>query len=157
MEGRGEILVLAATGNEGVKLGEDCRPCRFRTVEGQGLIIDPSDAEVDLIPGTQSLWVTGLQKHASNADGFGHDRPPASFDLPNQVVHLRLVLSPAPGARGVFHHARGLGLAHTLARVGFHSLRRRKSPWLAFRHPASRTGFASSALLRFPVAKMSME
>ena len=68
-----------------------------------------------------------------------------SLSLLNQFVHFGLVLSLATGARRIFHHARGLGLTHTIARVGFHGLCCRKPPWLAFRHFASGTGCAGWA------------
>ena len=80
-------------------------------------------------------------------------RTSQSFSLLNQIVHLGLVLGLAARARRVFHHARGLGLAYTFARVGFHRLGCGKPPWLAFRHSIPRTGFAFSRPLAFPGGK----
>jgi hypothetical protein len=47
-----------------------------------------------------------------------------SVFLLNDLIHLGLVLGLAACARGVHHHAGGLGLAHALASVGLDGLGR---------------------------------
>jgi hypothetical protein len=78
----------------------------------------------------------GTPAAASPRDSAMLPRSP-SFSLLNQIIDFGLVLGLAARPRRVFHHARGLGLPHTIARVGFYGLRCRKPSWLAFRHSAS--------------------
>ena len=51
-----------------------------------------------------------------------------------QIFESGLVFGLAAGARRVGQHARGLGLAHALASVGFDGFCGRKTGWLAFHH-----------------------
>lgn len=63
--------------------------------------------------------------------------------FPQQIFESGLVLGLPAGAGRVRQHARGPGLAHPLARVGFHGFCGRKTGWLAFRHGKNEYGIDS--------------
>ena len=73
-------------------------------------------------------------------------RAPALLFLAYDLIEFGFVLGGAAGTRFSCNHARGFGLAHALAGVGFDGFGGGKNSWLAFRH--GKDEYKEEALLK---------